>query len=71
MRIRIHELAAQELDEAVEWYELQSRGLGKHFRNIIRNQVKTIAKNPTWYLKESDESYKAFIPRFSNIVGHL
>jgi plasmid stabilization system protein ParE len=64
MRIRIHELAAQELDEAVEWFELQSRGLGQHFRKIVREQVKTLARNPTWYLKESDDIYKAFIPRF-------
>jgi plasmid stabilization system protein ParE len=64
MKIRIHELAAQELEEAVEWYEFQSKGLGKHFRQIIRDQVKKIVKNPTWYLKESDDIYKAFIPRF-------
>lgn len=28
MQIRIHELAAKEFDEAIEWYELQSKGLG-------------------------------------------
>jgi len=25
MKIKIHELAAQEFDEAIEWYELQSK----------------------------------------------
>ena len=29
MKIKIHELAAQEFDEAIEWYELQSKRLGK------------------------------------------
>jgi len=26
MKVKIHELATKEFDEAVEWYELQSRG---------------------------------------------
>lgn len=64
MKIRIHELAVKELDEAVEWYEFQSEGLGKKFRQLVRDQVKNIVKNPTWYLKESDYIYKVFIPRF-------
>jgi plasmid stabilization system protein ParE len=64
MKIRIHDLAVHEFDEAVEWYELQSHGLGKSFRQIVRDQVRKLARNPTWYLKESDVIYKAYIPRF-------
>jgi len=64
MKIRIHELAVQEFDEAVEWYELQSEGLGKIFRQVVRDQVRKLSRNPTWYLKESDDIYKAYIPRF-------
>ena len=33
MKIDIHELTAKEFDEAFEWYELQSKGLGKRFKN--------------------------------------
>jgi plasmid stabilization system protein ParE len=64
MKIRIHELALQEFEEAVEWYELQSRGLGMNFRQIVRDQVRKLAKHPTWYLKESDDIYKVYVPRF-------
>lgn len=32
MKIQIHELAARELEEAIEWYELQSEGLGERFK---------------------------------------
>ena len=34
MQVKIHELAAKEFNEAVEWYELQSKGLGKQFKKL-------------------------------------
>ena len=37
MKIKIHELAVQEFDEAIEWYELQSKGLGKRFKKSVTN----------------------------------
>ncbi len=39
MKIKIHELAAQEFDEAIEWYELQSKGLGKRFKKSVNSQL--------------------------------
>lgn len=33
MKVNIHELATQEFDEAINWYENQSEGLGKRFKN--------------------------------------
>ncbi|MCP4970348.1 MAG: type II toxin-antitoxin system RelE/ParE family toxin, partial [Arcobacter sp.] len=49
MKINIHELAAKEFDEAIEWYELQSKGLGKQFKNVVMNQIKKIKQNPNWF----------------------
>ena len=46
MQIRIHELAAKEFDEAIEWYELQSKGLGKRFKNSVIDQIHRIKLNP-------------------------
>ena len=34
MKIHIHELAAKEFDEAIEWYEAQTKGVGTRFRQI-------------------------------------
>ena len=45
MKIDIHELTAKEFDEAIEWYELQSKGLGKQFKKSVMDQLKTIKKN--------------------------
>ncbi len=64
MRINIHELAAKEFDEAIEWYELQSKGLGKRFKKSVMNQLEKIKKNPDWFLMESDIIHKAYVPKF-------
>ena len=44
MRVKIHELAVKEFDEAIEWYELQSSGLGKRFKKLVVEQVNKIKK---------------------------
>ena len=49
MPVQIHELAAKEFDEAIEWYELKSDGLGKRFKKSVIEQVNQIKKNPKWY----------------------
>jgi hypothetical protein len=64
MRVNIHELAAKEFDEAIDWYEDQSKGLGKRFKISVINQIKKIKKNPNWFLIEADNIYKAYIPKF-------
>lgn len=64
MKIRIHELAAKEFDEAIEWYELQQKGLGKRFKKIVVNKLKQIKRNPKWFLIEEDKIYKAYISKF-------
>ena len=64
MKIDIHELTAKEFDEAIEWYELQSKELGKRFKKSVMDQLKTIKKNPNWFLIESDNIHKAYVPKF-------
>ena len=64
MPIKIHELAAKEFDEAIEWYELQLDGLGKRFKKSVTDQIKQIKRNPKWFLIEADNIYKAYIPKF-------
>ena len=64
MKIKIHELATKEFDEAIDWYESQSIGLGKRFRKAVIDQINKVKKNPTWFLVEEDDIYKAYIPKF-------
>jgi hypothetical protein len=64
MQVKIHELAVKEFDEAVEWYELQSNGLGKRFQEVVFRQIDKMKKYSNWYLMESNDLYKAYIPKF-------
>ena len=64
MKIKIHELANNEFKDAIDWYENQSKGLGNRFKETVINQIKKIDKNPEWFLKETDNIYKAYIPKF-------
>ena len=64
MKITIHELAAEEFDEAVEWYEIQSKGLGKRFKKAVAAKIKKIKQHPDCFLIEADNLYKAYIPKF-------
>ncbi|MBF0103523.1 MAG: type II toxin-antitoxin system RelE/ParE family toxin [Desulfobacterales bacterium] len=64
MKINIHELAVKEFDDAIEWYENQSTGLGKRFKKSVINQIRKIKGNPDWFLMETDNIYKAYIPKF-------
>lgn len=64
LKVRIHEFALNELNEAVEWYDLQSNGLGSRFKSVTKSQVNKIAGNPSWFLKEESNIYKAYLPKF-------
>lgn len=64
MKIKIHELAVKEFDEAIEWYELQSKDLGKKFKKSVLEKINKIKRNPYWFLKEEDNIYKAYINKF-------
>jgi hypothetical protein len=64
MKISIDVLANKEFNDAIDWYENQSEGLGKRFKKAVINQIKKITKNPNWFLIEADNIYKAYIPKF-------
>ena len=39
LKIEIHEFASQELNDAIEWYDLQPDGLGKRFKISVIKQI--------------------------------
>ncbi|MFV1975837.1 MAG: hypothetical protein ACC651_08810 [Candidatus Scalindua sp.] len=49
MKIEIHELAVNEFNDAIDWYELQASGLGKRFKKTVMNQVQKIKRNPACF----------------------
>lgn len=47
MEIKFLPEAKDELDEAIEYYELQVDGLGDTFKDIVKSTIKRIAVFPT------------------------
>jgi hypothetical protein len=60
MKIEIHELAVNEFNDAIDWYELQVKGLGKRFKKTVKNQIQKIKRHPTWFLKEAGYMFQSF-----------
>lgn len=55
MNIIFNELARDELNDAVAYYELKVPGLGKRFRGEVRSSVRRIAEYPeTWPAEKGD-----------------
>ncbi len=50
MKIRIHELATKEFDDAIIWYDQQSEGLGKRFKKTVKDSILTV---PFFYQKRA------------------
>lgn len=64
MVIRLHPLAAAELEEAVAYYEDQVPGLGQEFLRETRESLSQIAENPE-ASPEYDPPYRRYVhPRF-------
>jgi len=49
VKLRIHELAAKELLDAVKWYDQLQNGLGRRFQEMAVLQVSKIRKKPQWF----------------------
>jgi hypothetical protein len=62
--IIINEFAAEELKEAVDFYELQVEGLGKIFKDEIKFALRSIKKNPETWPVESGDIKKFILHKF-------
>ena len=64
IQIKIHENAALEFEEAIQWYESKQKDLGKRFRKQVVKHLKLVSQHPKWYPFEKDNIHKAYIPQF-------
>lgn len=56
--------ALMELDNAVDWYDLQSFGLGEKFLNAIEKVLVSIERNPYFASIQYDEVRVAYCKKF-------
>ena len=63
-KITYHPLAAQELDDAYNYYETQQEGLGTNFVRAVKATEKRISYFPVAWQPLSANSRRALVSRF-------
>jgi plasmid stabilization system protein ParE len=64
MKVIFNELAKIELEDAVEFYELEYLGLGIRFKEEIKKSVKRIVEYPKAWSLEAGEIRKYLVHKF-------
>ena len=64
MKIVLNAIAKQELDDAVEYYELQLAGLGKRFKREVKESLLRIQQAPTIWIREKEEIHRYLMHKF-------
>ena len=54
-RIELHQSAQKELDEAFQWYQKRSLGLGVRFIAAVSEKINELSKYPERYAKRRGE----------------
>ena len=67
-QIKVTQLAEDELDETIEWYEEEKPGLGIAFLNEFFNQIAYLKDNPYLY-QEAYQTYRRMpVKRYPYVV---
>ena len=65
MRLKISPFALTDLEESIEYYNLEKQNLGNEFAKIVNSTFERIKENPNQFPKEYKEMRKAKTERFS------
>ncbi len=61
MKIIFSKFARQEIEDAASYYELEFSGLGKRFKDEVKNAVKRIAECPMAWATERGDVRKCLL----------
>ncbi len=64
MKIEFAPEAAQELDEAVKWYENEKEGLGYRFAHVVDETILRCVRYPAFNTEVKPGIYRALVKRF-------
>ena len=70
-KITYRKEAEQDIDDAANWYEKQSKGLGFDFLDEVEKKGKIVEGNPFLYEKVYKSLYRAVIERFPFNIFYL
>ena len=64
MKIVFDKLAQLELDDALEYYELEAPGLGKRFKVEVKSGIRRIHEYPDAWTKEKNDVRRYYLHKF-------
>ncbi len=64
MHVEFIEPASIELDDAIEYYDLQAPGLGKRFLDEILETIELISRFPQLWSQNTENTRKAVLRKF-------
>jgi plasmid stabilization system protein ParE len=66
--IRFLEDARNEFQEAAEWYEIRSEGLGERFRDLVNKKIELIKKHPERYPEKKSNFRQIVLRTFPFVI---
>ena len=64
MNVVFNLLAINELNDSIDFYDLEVKGLGKQFKNEVQDSIKRIVKNPKAWSVEKGEIRRYILLKF-------
>ena len=64
MKVLFDKLVKLELDDAVEFYEIKVKGLGKKFKHEVKAGIRRIREYPCTWPKEKDDLRRHLLHKF-------
>ena len=69
-KIKIDFDAFQDIEEAAEWYELQSKGLGTRYKNQVKKQINALKQNPYLFSIKYNNIHCRKIEKFPFLIHY-
>lgn len=70
-KVTVHPEAEREIQEAFDWYEEQSEGLGAEFLRAADACLSGVQRNPAAYQVVHGEVHRALLRRFPDALFYL
>jgi hypothetical protein len=67
-KVDFHPLVLPELNDATNWYEERTEGLGARFNSVIHNVINSISENPYLHSKKTKRFREALTSEFPYAV---
>jgi mRNA-degrading endonuclease RelE of RelBE toxin-antitoxin system len=67
-QIELHPEAVLELEDAYQWYEMRSEGLGKRFMTVVNKRMQELSQSPGNYAKKKANHRAVAVDTFPYVI---